>query len=353
MRRQITHKNAGIQKRILIYKKMNDIITKIEKAGLVGRGGAGYSTAKKWQEVKKAPGEPKFVICNASEGELGMFKDLYILKNYPEQVIRGMVLALDHLNAKSAFINLNKKYYQKLESKLMPIIEKYNDRGYDIKIFVEEPSYIGGEETALLNAIEGKRVEPRLKPPYPSFAGLFGKPTLINNVETLYNVACVEDGTFVDNRFYCISGKVKHKGVYHLPTDWNIEKILKETGNYPDFDFFVQIGGSASGLVYNQKQLKKQNMIGAGGLEVYDAKTDPRDILLRWLKFYQKESCGKCAPCRMGTYQLYEMVKNCFDVPWDEIFEILKTTKETSFCALGRSISEPINTYYTNVFKKQ
>ncbi len=129
---------------------------------------------------------------------IGLFKDLYILKNYPEKVIQGMVLALDYLDTKDAFLNINDKYYRQIKPKLDRIVGKHNRRGYNIKIFPKKPSYIGGEETALLNAIEGKRVEPRLKPPYPSIAGLFGKPTLINNVETFYNITCVNEGTFIN-----------------------------------------------------------------------------------------------------------------------------------------------------------
>jgi len=329
-----------------------DLITKIEKAGLIGRGGAEYPTARKWREVKKSQGRPKYVICNASEGEIGLFKDIYILKNYSEQVIRGMVLALDYLKAKDAFLNINKKYYFQVKSKLTEAVKKYNLRGYNIRIFQEEPSYIGGEETALLNAVEGKRTEPRLKPPYPSSSGLFDKPTLINNVETFYNVACLEDDVFSDKRFYSVSGKVKNSGVYHLSADLTIEKVLKETDNYPDFEFFVQIGGSASGQICNKRQIKKQKMTGAGGLEVYDKKTDPKRIILRWIKFYQTESCGKCGPCRMGTYQLYYLIKNSKGVPWKEIFDILETTEETSFCGLGKSVSTPIISYYQNVLKK-
>jgi len=330
----------------------NDIVNKIEKAGLVGRGGAGYPTAKKWQEVAKAPGKKKYVIVNASEGETGLFKDIHILKNFPKKVLKGVVLALDHLGAKDAFFNINKKYHRLLRLELEPLVKEYNDRGYNIKFFVEEPSYIGGEETALLNAIEGKRTEPRAKPPYPSYAGLYGQPTLINNVETLYNVALVAEGAYENKRFYCLSGKLKHKGVRHLPADWDIEKVLRETGNYPDFDFFVQIGGGASGTVYDQGQLAGKFATGAGAIEVFDKKkTDPRKLLLRWLGFYQKESCGKCAPCRVGTYELYEMVKKQKEIPWEEMFAILETMELTSFCALGRSVIEPIRSYHSNVLK--
>ena len=331
----------------------NDLMAKIEKAGLVGRGGAEYPTAKKWQEVGQAPGEKKYVVCNASEGEIGLFKDIYILKNYPDLVVKAMVLALDHLGAKDAFFNINKKYFKMVGAKLMPIIKKYNRKGYNLKIFVEEPSYIGGEETALLNAIQGKRTEPRLKPPYPSLAGLYGSPTLIHNVETLYNIACVANGAYEHKRFYCISKSGKKIGVYHLPDNWDIEKVLRETKNYPTYSFFVQVGGSASGIVFDGSQIKGKLASGAASLDVHSKKEDPKKILLRWLEFYQKESCGKCTPCRVGTFELYEMVKKSKAIPWKKMFEILETMDATSFCALGRSVSVPIRSYYLNVLKKQ
>lgn len=328
------------------------ILEKIEKAGLVGRGGAEYPTAKKWHDVGQAQGKPKYVICNASEGEIGLFKDLYILKQYPEHVMRGMVLGLQFLKAKDAFLNINKCYYRQVGSNIEAIIKPYNDDGYSIRMFIKEPCYIGGEETALLNAIEGRRVEPRLKPPYPSVSGLYEKPTLINNVETFYNVARVEEGTFVDDRFYSILGDVENGGVYQLPADLTIEEILRLTGNYPPVPFFVQVGGSASGSVYNQKQVTTETMTGAGGLEVYEETRDPKAVLLRWLEFYERESCGKCSPCRMGTVQLYRIVKHSRTVPWEDMFPILETMEKTSFCALGRSVSVPILTYYNNVISK-
>jgi NADH:ubiquinone oxidoreductase subunit F (NADH-binding) len=334
-------------------KRNNNLIAKIKKAGLTGRGGAGYPTALKWQEVQKARGQKKYVICNASEGELGLSKDFHILKNYPEKVLGGMVLALDYIGAKEGFMNLNKRYFQKIGSELEKIIKNYNNQGYNIQIFIEEPSYIGGEETALLNAVEKKRTEPRIKPPYPAIAGLFGQPTIINNVETFYNVACVDDGSFSDKRFFCVYGRAEHPEVFHLPADWSIEKVLKETGNYPDFPFFVQIGGSAAGEVLDQNQLKNQTMSGAGGIEIYDKKSEPRKIILRWLSFYKEESCGKCTPCRIGVSQLHSLVENSKNIPWRKMFDLLETIQETAFCALGRSVSIPIQSYHSNVLKKK
>lgn len=330
-----------------------DIVEKIEQAGLVGRGGAGYPTAKKWREVASFKSNEKYVICNASEGEIGLFKDIYILENHPESVVKGVVLALEYLKAKEAFFNIDRNYYHRVGQRLSDLTHTYNHHGYKIELYIKDPSYIGGEETALLNAIEGNRTEPKQKPPYPSKKGLFRKPTLINNVETFYNVACVDNGTFDNRRFYCISGDIENPGVYHLPAELKTEEVLKETGNYPDFEFFAQIGGSASGEIINQRQVKEREVNGAGGVEIYKKNKDPKEILLRWFDFYQKESCGKCTPCRMGSYNLYKIVLDSEDVPWKSLFEILESTEETSFCALGGSIGVPVRSYYSNVIKEQ
>ena len=332
---------------------MKNLIDKIKFAKLVGRGGACYPTALKWEMVKKASGKPKYVICNASEGELGVFKDFYILKKFPEDVVKGMVLAMDFLGTKQAYFNINKKYYRRIVLKLDHILKKYEKKGYRFTVYEEKPSYIGGEETALLNAIEGKRIEPRMKPPYPSDAGLFGKPTLIHNVETLFNVALVAEDKFESKRFYCLSGPKKLNRVYHLPDNWSIEQILRKTKRYPRFDFFVQIGGGASGLVLNKEQIKTQKMTGAGSLQVFKATTDPRKLLLHWFEFYAKESCGKCTPCREGSYQLYELLKRNKRVPWKKMMEIVEVMGKTSFCALGKSIVIPVKSYMVNVLKKK
>lgn len=330
-----------------------NLITKIKEAKLVGRGGAEFPTATKWEAVKKAKGRPKYVICNASEGELGVFKDIHILKGYPEQVVKGMVLAMDYLQTKEAYFNFNKNYYQKVIHKLDPILQKYEKKGYRFNIYEEMPSYIGGEETALLNAIEGKRLEPRRKPPYPVDVGLFGKPTLVHNVETLFNVAQVHDGKFEPKRFYCLSGPLKRLGVYYLPDNLTIYQILEATKNLPRFDFFVQIGGGASGLVLNQKQIKIQKMTGAGSLQIYRATMKPRKLLLRWFKFYSEESCGKCTPCREGSYQLYKLLKNSKTIPWKKIMPLIELMGKDSFCALGKSIMIPVKSYAANVLKKK
>lgn len=332
---------------------MKDIISKIKDAKLIGRGGAGFPTALKWEMVKKAEGKPKYVVSNASEGELGLHKDLYILKKYPEMVFKGMILAMDYIGTKEAYFNFNKKYYLIVKWKIKYLIRKYNKKGYHFTVYEEDPSYIGGEETALLNAIEGKKVQPRIKPPYPVTNGLFGKPTIVNNIETFFNAAQVAEGTYERKRFYCITGNIKHTGVYHLPENWSIYKVLEETDNLPRKKFFVQIGGSSSGPVLHYDQLKKKKMVGAGALQVYPASAKPRDVLTRWFDFYNKESCGKCTPCREGSYQLHKLIRKSGPIRWKEILEIVNVMEKTSFCGLGYSIGNPVKSYMRNVLKKK
>jgi NADH:ubiquinone oxidoreductase subunit F (NADH-binding) len=330
---------------------MKDIIKKIEDAGLIGRGGAGFPTAKKWQMVKAAKGSPKYVVSNASEGELGLHKDIFILQNYPEMVFKGMKLAMDYVGTKEAYFNFNRRYYFMVKWKIRSLIREYAKKGYHFNIYEEHPSYIGGEETALLNAIEGKRVQPRLKPPYPVERGLYGKPTIINNIETFFNAAQAAEGTYEHKRFYCLNGPIRQPGVYHLPEDLTLDDILDETGNWPNYKFFVQIGGSSSGPVLHYNQLADTKMTGAGSLEVYSAKTTPRELLTKWFKFYSEESCGKCTPCREGSYQLYELIRQPGEIRWEEILEIIDAMEYTSFCGLGCSIGMPVKTYMKNVLK--
>lgn len=328
------------------------LIKKLEKAGLVGRGGAAFPTHLKWKFTKQTKDSPKYVVCNASEGEPGIFKDIYLLKNHLEEVMLGMKLAMDYLKTKEGYLNINKVYYANIKKKLDHLIRSYRAKGYRFHVYKEEPSYIGGEESALLNAIEGKKTQPRIKPPYSSEKGLFEKPTIVHNVETLYDIACVANNKYEKKRFCCISGPVKNPGPYHLDRDITVEQALKETDNLPDYPFFVQIGGSVSGPVYNQKQIGKQKLTGAGSIEVYKTSTPANKVLFKWFSFYNEESCGKCTPCREGTYQLYHLLRGNKKIPWDKVMDIAEALEETSFCALGASLVTPIKTYYKNILKK-
>lgn len=339
-----------------------NIITKIKKADLVGRGGGCFPTAVKWEMVKKAEGEKKYVICNASEGEPGVKKDGYILNNFGERVIDGMKIATDFLLENSlsnlllkgrgsqieSYIFINHKYHKKFGKKLNKIIA--DDKEYEIELFIkpDKAGYIGGEETALINAIEGKRVEPRMRPPFPTTNGLWNCPTLINNVETFYNISLVASDEYQKNRFYTISGDCLKSGVYELPDDWTIKKVLKETGNYPRFNFFVQVGGDASGEVLNDKQLNKPAG-GAGSITIYNAKKyKPEEMLKKWISFFINESCGQCTPCREGVYRLNEII-NSPEINWELLEELLNNLDEASFCGLGSVVPVPIRSYRRNV----
>ncbi|MDD5072100.1 MAG: NADH-ubiquinone oxidoreductase-F iron-sulfur binding region domain-containing protein, partial [Patescibacteria group bacterium] len=308
-----------------------NILNKIKRAGLVGRGGACFPTADKWEMVKKAKGTKKYIVCNASEGEPGVAKDSYILENFPEKAIAGIKIAIDFLKAEKAYIYINHDYYKRFGKSLAEIV-----KAEPIEFFIKPiaSGYIGGEESSILNAIENKRIEPRLRPPFPTTSGLMSCPTLINNVETFYDVSLVAANNYKKERFYTISGDCLWTGVFSFPLNWTIEKILKETENYPKFPFFVQTGGEASGEVLGSGQLKRPAG-GAGSITVYSAlKHKPENLIRSWLDFFLAESCGKCTPCREGVYRLREMM----DLPkpdWRLFADLLNNLEETSFCGLG------------------
>jgi len=326
-----------------------NILNKINQAKLVGRGGACFPTGKKLEMVKKAQGKIKYVVCNGAEGEPGILKDGYILENFSTEVFKGMCLAMDFIKTKKAYLYLNYKYYKKFGKKLQKEIDKI--KNFDIEIFQKpiHAGYIAGEESAMLKTIEKKRIEPTLKPPFPTTNGLFNCPTLINNVETFYNISLVADDKYENKRFYTINGDCLNTGVYFLPDSWSIKKILQETKNYQnDFSFFVQIGGDASGSIYSNKELNKK-VDGAGSITVYsEKKHKSKDLIKKWLKFFLKSSCGQCTPCREGLYRLTEIIDSK-KPDWKLFDDLLNNLDETSFCGLGCAVSTPIKTYFKSV----
>ena len=329
-----------------------DILKKIKQANLIGRGGASFPAAIKWDAVKKAKGQIKYIVVNAAEGEPGIKKDGFILANYPEVVLTGVKEALNFLNAKQIYFYINHDYFKKYSANLKKIAKKLGiDKQLEFFIKPKGATYIAGEESAILNLIEGKKMEPRLRPPLPVEHGLFGAPTLINNVETFYNVGLVAKNEFYDLRFYTISGAVKNPGVYYYPAKWTIKMILDESNNYPHSPFFAQVGGEMSGEILNDRQLDRQ-VAGSGGIMVYDlARAKHEELLLKWFNFYTDNSCGQCVPCREGTYRLLEMVK-AGKLDLADFAEIIKDLEESSFCALGSSLPIPVNSYFKNVAPK-
>ncbi|HTX86466.1 MAG TPA: NADH-ubiquinone oxidoreductase-F iron-sulfur binding region domain-containing protein [Candidatus Nanoarchaeia archaeon] len=347
-----------------------DIISKLKEAGLKGCGGASYPVADKWQAVKDAFGPIKYVICNASEGEPNVFKDAYILKNWPEKVIDGMVAAMDFLKEHEVqvegYIFINPEYDKKFGWFLAREIQKrkasirlHQGSGGQIGIYVkpEDGGYICGEETTILNTMEGNKSEPRLKPPFPTEKGLWGMPTIINNVETFYHAAKIAEGDYETVRFYSVNGDCANPGVYKLSDHKSIQHVIAETRNWPKYDFFVQVGGGSAGEILNQHQLDAMPT-GAMSITLYrTSEWTCRDLFRHWIGFFLTESCGQCVPCREATYRLYETInasqsrdRDRDGAPdWKLFFDLLDDLSETSFCGLGLSVPTAIRSYIKNV----
>ncbi|MBU1612808.1 SLBB domain-containing protein [Patescibacteria group bacterium] len=312
------------------------IIEKLKESGLKGRSGSCFPTWVKWEAVLKAKKKVGkcFVVCNAAEGEPAVFKDKYLLETYPEEIINGIKIAIETLDAEKAFIYLRNSYFKKFKKTLEKIIG--ND---PIELFAETGGYLCGEETTLMESVVGNRNEPRIRPPFPTEAGLFGFPTLINNVETFYSVSKIEKGQYSRTRFYCISGKVKNPGVFEFPEDMPIGEILEQTNNAPLFKYFVQVGGGASGGIMILEELFNP-VEGAASIVVYDqVETNPRDLMRKWINFYYNQNCGKCVPCREGVYRLKEMLDSEESLNLPLVRAVLNVLGQFSFCHLGKGVA--------------
>jgi len=324
-----------------------DIIKKIEAAGLTGRGGAEFPVALKWQSVLKAkranPKKPVYVICNLSEGELGVDKDMFLVEYHPEEVIIGIMAAMNTFKAAKGYIFTQAHNFKKVKARLGPYLRKTS-----IEIFSEDRGYLGGEETALIETIEGKRTEPRSKPPYPTAQGLYGCPTLVNNVETFYYIAKIIKGEYAKTRLVTIHGDAHNPGVFEVPCSFSIEQILKKTKNIPRFKYFLQVGGGAAGEILLSDELKVP-LRGAGAIMIYGTKkTDGRKLMRWWIDFFFESNCGKCAPCREGLYRLKEEIGKA-KPNWLMIRAILETMRDSSFCPLGKSVHEPMMSFLQKV----
>ena len=335
---------------------MEGIIEKIKASGLRGRGGAGFPTGIKWSAVAEALADERikgnknakaYVVCNGSEGEPGVSKDDFILENYPEGIIAGIKIAMETIGAKEAFLVLRHDLFEKYADRLKEIIG-----GDNIALFEKRGGYLSGEESTMLESIESKeRLEPRSKPPYPTENGLWGCPTLVNNIETLYSVSLIAKEEYKQERFFSISGDVKKPGVFRFPEYWPMEKVLHKTGNFPEEKFFVQSGGGASGKIFLSDELN-QEVSGMGAMVVYDlSKTDPKMLMKKWIDFYYKENCGKCVPCREGVYRIREMLEKD-EIDYETMKEVLFNLRESSFCPLGKVVAVPFESFLEKIIKK-
>jgi NADH:ubiquinone oxidoreductase subunit F (NADH-binding) len=308
----------------------NDIISKLKESGLAGRGGAGFPTGVKWESVLNAEGDIKYVICNASEGEPNVFKDGFILKNHAGVLVSGIMLAIETIKAKQGYIYLKHEYFDEYGSKLKSII---GDK--PISLFRKPHEYIAGEETVICNLIEGKRMEPRQRPPFISTSGLFGCPTLMNNVETFYYADKISKGEYKNTRFYSINGEIDNPGVYELPLDLTIRQVLEQTDNVPVFDYFLQVGGGAVGEILLPTEIDKP-ATGAASITVFNKdNTDVLKLMDGLADFFLFGNCDKCVPCREGIYRIKNLLKEK-SINLAELELIFQNLEKASFCALGR-----------------
>lgn len=358
-----------------------EVINAITRSGLRGRGGAGYPTGLKWATVAKSPGERKFVICNADEGDPGAFMDRSILESDPHLVLEGMAIAAYAVGAEQGFIYVRGEYPLAIE-RLQKAIAQARRHGllgaqifesgfnFRVDIRVGAGAFVCGEETALIASIEGRRGQPRPRPPYPAESGLWGMPTLINNVETFANVtAIIEKGPewyssigtekSKGTKIFALTGKIRNTGLIEVPMGITLREIVEEMGGgTPDGSPVkaVQTGGPSGGCipaslfdtpVDYESLAAVGSIMGSGGMVVMDAHTDMVDVARFYMEFCKDKSCGKCIPCRVGTVQLFNMLtklRNGQAKPSDlsKIEELCELMRETSLCGLGQSAPNPV-----------
>ncbi len=358
------------------------VVRELADAKLTGRGGAAFPTHLKWKAVAEAPARPHYVICNADESEPGTFKDRVLMEEDPYAVIEALTIAGYACGAERGTIYIRGEYPEATR-RLANAIEQARLRGllgtdimergicFDIEIRRGAGAYICGEETALLNSIEGKRGEPRNKPPFPVLVGLFGKPTVINNVETLLNVlpillagaaayAGTEAATPLETRLFCLSGCVEHPGVYEIALGATLGEALTLAGGVRGGRALqaVLLGGAA-GVFVGPDELhipltlegarNAKATLGSGVIMAFDATVDMKAILLRIAAFFRDESCGQCVPCRVGTVRqeeaLYRLI-SAEDTPDRELAlleELDQVMRDASICGLGQTASSAIS----------
>ncbi len=365
---------AGLRK--ALETSPEGVISTVKTAGLVGRGGAAFPTGVKWEGAAAAEGQPKYVVCNADESEPGTFKDRLLLENDPHRVLEGLVIAAYAVGAARGYIYLRGEYphaYQVMswaieEARLTGYLgENILDSGlnFDVELRRGAGAYICGEETALFESIEGKRGFPRVKPPFPTTHGLFLKPTVVNNVETLCNIPYIlEHGAQAYRQYgtekspgtklFCVSGDVVHPGVYEVPFGVSLRHLLLGlAGGVPGGRKMKAIlfGGAAGTFATPDvldvrltfEDLRQAGLLlGSGVVMVFDKRRDLREVLKRLAHFFAHESCGKCYPCQMGTQRQYEILERIAagqSLPSDGelLADVGWTMSDASLCGLGQT----------------
>ncbi|MDM8537406.1 NADH-quinone oxidoreductase subunit NuoF [Desulfobacterales bacterium HSG17] len=357
------------------------IIEEMKTSGMRGRGGAGFPTGMKWDFASKSPGDEKYVLCNADEGDPGAFMDRSILEADPHAVLEGMIIAAKAINATKGYIYARTEYPLAIKRLEIAIAQakEYGFLGddilgtgfnFEIEIYQGAGAFVCGEETALMRSIEGKRGMPRPRPPFPAHKGLWEKPTILNNVETLANVpqiilhggkwySSIGTATSKGTKVFAISGDVNNIGLVEVPMGTPLRTLIYDVGGgIPDKKKFkaVQLGGPSGGcvpehlldtLVDYEEIAKVGAIMGSGGAIVMDENTCMVDMARFFMDFIQDESCGKCTPCREGTKRLLEILEKICDgrgepEDIDILEELSETIKEASLCGLGQTAPNPV-----------
>ena len=367
--------------RVLNEMSQDEVIDIIKKSGLRGRGGAGFPTGKKWELTKQSEGNQKYVVCNADEGDPGAFMDRSILEGDPHAILEAMAIAGYCIGANQGFIYVRAEYPIAVERLKIAIkqAEEYGILGdnifgtnfsFNIQIRLGAGAFVCGEETALLESIEGKRGQPRVKPPYPAQAGLWGKPTLINNVETYANIAqiilkgadwyaSIGTSNSKGTKVFALGGNVNNIGLVEVPMGTTLREIVYDIGGgIPNGREFkaAQTGGPSGGCIPREhldtpidyESLKAiGSMMGSGGLIVMDDTKCMVSLAKFYLEFTVSESCGKCTPCRIGTKRMLEILEKLCNGEGTEL-DIYKLEKlavniqKASICGLGQSAPNPV-----------
>ncbi len=367
--------------RVLLEMDGDEVIDIITKSGLRGRGGAGFPTGKKWRSTKDSKGNEKYVVCNADEGDPGAFMDRSILEGDPHAVLEAMEIAGFAIGAKKGFIYVRAEYPIAVQRLKIAIEQARNygilgenifgtDFSFDIEIRLGAGAFVCGEETALLESIEGKRGQPRVKPPYPAQSGLWGKPTLINNVETYANIAqiilkgpewysSIGTANSKGTKVFALGGNVNNVGLVEVPMGTTLREIVYDIGGgIPNGREFkaAQTGGPSGGCIPKEhldtpidyESLKQiGSMMGSGGLIVMDDTKCMVCLAKFYLQFTVSESCGKCTPCRIGTKRMLEILEKLCSGEGEE-YDIYRLEKlavniqKSSICGLGQSAPNPV-----------
>ena len=375
-----THGYEALYK-ALTSMSQDDVIKEVLDSGIRGRGGAGFPTGRKWMFAKASQGDIKYVACNADEGDPGAFMDRSILEGDPHAIIEAMAIAAYAIGAHQGFVYVRAEYPVAVH-RLTVALGQAREKGllgkdifgtgfdFDIEIRLGAGAFVCGEETALMTSIEGHRGEPRPRPPFPAVKGLFGKPTVLNNVETLANIAQIirkgaawyasmgTEGS-KGTKVFALGGKITNVGLVEVPMGTTLREVVEEIGGgIPNGKKFkaAQTGGPSGGCIpakYIDTPIDYDNlvalgsMMGSGGLIVMDEDTCMVDISKFYLEFTVDESCGKCTPCRVGTKRLLQILEKITsgkgemeDI--DKLEELATHMKNSSLCALGQSAPNPV-----------